>query len=202
MKTRRIISALLAFVMLFALASCTKEKEPAKDDTNTESAKIAITVKDYGTMVLELYPDKAPITVANFLKYVDDGFYDGLTFHRIYSGFMIQGGDPKGDGTGSGKFGGIKGEFSSNGVANDISHKRGVISMARSNDPNSASSQFFICHADSESLDGKYAAFGMLVEGFDVLDAIASTEVAYNVFGEKSAPLTPPVIESITRVAD
>ena len=115
MKLKKIICLILASVMLLALVSC-------KNADNGENPKIAITVKDYGTMTFELYPDIAPITVENFLKYVDDGFYNGLTFHRIYSGFMIQGGDSKGDGTGNGKFGNIKGEFSANGVSNTISH--------------------------------------------------------------------------------
>lgn len=196
MKIRKIISLLLAAVMLSSLLVMTScaSKDPVK---------VAITVKDYGTMTLELYPDVAPKTVENFLKYVDDGYYSGLTFHRIYSGFMIQGGDPNGDGTGTGKFGNIEGEFSSNGVENNISHVRGVISMARATDPDSASSQFFICHEDSTFLDGEYAAFGKVIDGYDVLDAIASAEVTANEYtGELSTPVNPPVIESVIRVED
>ena len=122
---------------------------------------------------LELYPEAAPITVANFEKLVKEGFYDGLIFHRVISGFMIQGGDPLGNGTG-GSDENIKGEFLANGVANPISHKRGVISMARAQHPNSASSQFFIMHEDGEFLDGQYAAFGKVTEGIEVVDEIAS----------------------------
>lgn len=128
---------------------------------------------DNGSQIkIELDPAAAPITVANFEKLVKEGFYDGLTFHRIIPGFMIQGGDPLGNGTGGSKEN-IKGEFASNGVNNPLKHTRGVISMARAMDPNSASSQFFIMHADAPHLDGDYAAFGKVVEGMDVVDQIA-----------------------------
>lgn len=130
-------------------------------------------------MKIELYPDKAPITAANFEKLVKEGFYDGLTFHRIIPGFMIQGGDPEGTGMGGSKDK-IKGEFASNGVKNDIKHTRGVISMARSMMKDSASSQFFIMHADAPHLDGDYAAFGKVIEGLEVIDEIASVETDYN----------------------
>ncbi len=134
---------------------------------------VEISVKDYGKMKLELDADVAPITVANFLKLVNEKFYDGLTFHRILSGFMIQGGDPEGNGTGGSKEQ-IVGEFSANGHENNISHKRGVISMARGNySMDSASSQFFIVHQDSTFLDGNYAAFGHVISGMSVVDAIA-----------------------------
>ena len=134
-------------------------KKPESKTTDTKGKHHAkIKVKDYGTIEVELDGDTAPITVANFIKLVNEKFYDGLTFHRIMSGFMIQGGDPLGNGTG-GSDETIKGEFSSNGVENNISHKRGVISMARSSDPDSASSQFFIMHQDSTYLDGEYAAW-------------------------------------------
>lgn len=133
---------------------------------------IEITIKDYGTVKLELDGDTAPITVANFIKLTNDGFYNGLTFHRIMDGFMIQGGDPQGTGFG-GSDENIKGEFAANGVTNNISHKKGVISMARAQDPNSASSQFFITVADSEFLDGNYAGFGHVTEGQEILDKIA-----------------------------
>ncbi len=126
---------------------------------------------EHGTMKLELYPEIAPITVANFEKLVSEGFYDGLTFHRIIRGFMIQGGDPEGTGMGGSKDK-IKGEFTSNGVKNDLKHTRGVISMARSMMRDSASSQFFIMHEDAPHLDGEYAAFGKVVEGIEVVDAI------------------------------
>ncbi len=140
----------------------------------TVSHHVEIEVKDYGIIKLELDPSYAPITVDNFITLAKEGFYDGLTFHRIIEGFMIQGGDPKHNGTG-GSDTPILGEFSSNGIENDLSHKRGVISMARSQLPNSASSPFFICHAVSVFLGGQYAAFGWVTEGMEVVDAIAET---------------------------
>lgn len=142
-------------------------------------------------MKLELYPEKAPITVANFEKLVEEKFYDGLTFHRVISGFMIQGGCPKGDGTGGPKEK-IKGEFLANGVPNDSKHTRGVLSMARAMDPNSAGSQFFIMHKDAPHLDGQYAAFGKVVEGIETVDEIAACETDYN-----DKPLKPVVIKRI-----
>ncbi len=162
----------------------------SKDITNY----VAIRVKGYGTMVVELYPDVAPITVENFQSLVSKGFYDGLIFHRVISGFMIQGGDPKGDGTG-GSDKEITGEFAENGIENDLAHTRGVISMARSSAPNSASSQFFICHATASHLDGSYAAFGQVVYGIKVVDRIASVET-----NSKDKPLTDVVITSISFV--
>lgn len=150
---------------------------------------VQLDIKEFGTIVLELDPSAAPITVQNFTDLVSSGFYDGLSFHRIISGFMIQGGDPKGTGTGgSGKT--IKGEFSSNGVENPISHTRGTISMARSNNPNSASSQFFIVHQDSTFLDGNYAAFGHVIRGIDVVDTIAAVET-----DSEDYPLESVIIE-------
>ena len=140
---------------------------------------IKIDVKGFGTIMVELDKEAAPKTVENFEKLVSEGFYDGLTFHRIIKGFMIQGGDPKGSGTGDSKVK-IPGEFKSNGWDNPISHKRGVISMARAQNPNSASCQFFIVHEDSEFLDGDYAAFGHVTEGMDVVDAIASVDTYPN----------------------
>ncbi len=145
-----------------------------------------------GDIVIKLRGDVAPITVENFKELVASDFYNNLTFHRVYSGFMMQGGDPKGNGTGGSEHN-IKGEFSSNGVENTLSHKRGVVSMARSNDPDSASSQFFICHADSTFLDGNYAAFGEVVFGMETVDGIAGTEVVSN-GSELSKPVTAPVI--------
>jgi peptidyl-prolyl cis-trans isomerase B (cyclophilin B) len=133
-----------------------------------------ITMESGDKISLELYPDIAPITVENFVNLAKDGFYNGLIFHRVIAGFMIQGGDPMGIGIGgSGK--NIKGEFRANGVENNLSHERGVISMARSQMPNSASSQFFICHADATFLDGQYAAFGRVIEGMETVDEIAMT---------------------------
>lgn len=152
---------------------------------------IVIEMENGKEIKLELFPEKAPITVANFEKLVGEGFYDGLTFHRVIEGFMIQGGCPKGDGTGGPKER-IKGEFSANGVPNDIKHERGVISMARSMDPNSAGSQFFIMHQNAPHLDGQYAAFGKVVEGMEAVDEIAEVETGY---GDK--PLKPVVIKRI-----
>lgn len=157
---------------------------------------IEIEIKDYGTIKLELDADTAPITVTNFIKLAQDGFYDGLTFHRIISGFMIQGGDPEGTG-----FGGsdetIKGEFSNNGVENNIEHKRGVISMARSSLPDSASSQFFIMHQDSPHLNGDYAAFGEVTEGIEIVDKICEDTKVEDDNGTVAAE-NQPVITAIT----
>lgn len=140
---------------------------------------VVIEMENGKEIKLELYPESAPITVANFLKLVGEGFYDGLIFHRVISGFMIQGGDPEGTGMGGAKEK-IKGEFRANGVKNDIKHVRGVISMARAMDMNSASSQFFIMHEDASYLDGKYAAFGKVIEGMDAVDEIASVPTDRN----------------------
>ena len=137
-----------------------------------DMTKAIIEMENGGTMTLELYPEIAPITVENFVKLANEGFYNGLIFHRVIAGFMIQGGDPTGTGMGGPGYQ-IKGEFSSNGVKNTLKHTRGVISMARSMHPDSAGSQFFIMHQNAPHLDGSYAAFGKLTEGFDVLDRIA-----------------------------
>lgn len=151
---------------------------------------------DNGALIdIELYPDKAPKTVANFEKLVSEGFYDGLTFHRIIKGFMIQGGDPEGTGMG-GSSEKIPGEFAANGFKqNDIDHVRGVISMARSMNPNSASSQFFIMHADAPHLDGSYAAFGKVISGIEAVDEIASVPTTY---GDR--PIAPVVIKKMTLI--
>ena len=157
-----------------------------------------IVVKNYGTIALELDADVAPITVENFANLVNEGFYNGLTFHRIISGFMIQGGDPLGNGTG-GSSKTIKGEFASNGVKNSISHVRGTTSMARSSMPNSASSQFFIVHKDSTFLDGQYAAFGTVTSGMEVVDKICD-ETAVEDDNGTVAKNNQPVIEKITMI--
>ena len=153
---------------------------------------VTITMEDGGTMKLELYPEVAPNTVNNFISLAGTGFYNGLCFHRVISGFMIQGGDPDGRGTGGPGYS-IKGEFSGNGFPNDLKHTRGVISMARSMRPDSAGSQFFIMHQDSPHLDGQYAAFGKLLEGEDVLDNIARTKTGW---GDK--PIQPQVMKTVT----
>lgn len=183
------------FLVLAALTAALLVFPACGDKPDTSTHRVAIEVQDFGTIELELYPTKAPITVANFEKLVKEGFYDGLTFHRVVKNFMIQGGDPKGDGSG-GSDKTIKGEFSQNGFTrNDIKHERGVISMARSSSSNdSASSQFFIVHKDSFSLDGNYAAFGRVTSGMDVVDAIANVKVKDNGSGETSTPAKPVVI--------
>ena len=168
-------------------------------ETTQTSEYVKVTIKHYGDVVIRLRSDIAPITVANFQKLVGEGFYNGLTFHRIMQDFMIQGGDPKGDGTG-GSGTTIKGEFKINGIQNDLSHVAGVISMARRNTPyDSATSQFFICNADaSASLDGKYAGFGYVVAGLDVILTVSEVEVKANATGtENSVPVEPVVIEKI-----
>ena len=152
---------------------------------------VRITMNSGKTIRLELYPEIAPITVENFLDLVNKGFYNGLTFHRIIPGFMIQGGDPSGNGTGGPGYS-IKGEFKSNGVNNTIKHERGVISMARAFDPNSAGSQFFIMHKDAPHLDGEYAAFGKVIEGLDTVDEIASVETGF-----QDAPVKKVVMEKV-----
>ena len=154
---------------------------------------VTIKMADGGVMKLELYPDVAPITVKNFTDLVEKGFYNGLIFHRVINGFMIQGGDPDGNGTGGPGYS-IKGEFSSNGVKNDLLHTAGVISMARRMNPNSAGSQFFIMHKDSPHLDGQYAAFGKVIEGMDVVNAIAET--ATDRWSDK--PIEDQVMEEVT----
>ena len=157
---------------------------------------VEITIKDYGKISVELNGDKAPITVENFLKLAGDGFYDGLTFHRIIDGFMMQGGDPLGTGMGGAEEN-IKGEFSSNGVENDLSHIRGAISMARSSAKDSASSQFFIVHKDSTYLDGEYACFGYVTEGLDVVDAVCQADLTFIDGDGMVDPKSQPIIESI-----
>ncbi len=157
-----------------------------------------ILMEDNKRIVIELYPEYAPQTVANFVKLAKDGFYNGTTFHRVIEGFMAQGGDPDGDGTGgSGKY--IVGEFSANDFEqNTLKHERGIVSMARSNDPNSASSQFFICYDNAEFLDGQYAAFGKVKSGMEVVDAFTKVEMTMNNSGEMAMPKTPIKIKSIT----
>lgn len=152
---------------------------------------VRITMDSGKVIRLELYPETAPITVENFLDLVKKGFYNGLTFHRIISGFMIQGGDPDGNGMGGPGYS-IKGEFKSNGVNNPLKHEKGVISMARSMDPNSAGSQFFIMHEAAPHLDGQYAAFGKVIEGLDVVDEIASVETGF-----QDAPVEKVIMEKV-----
>ncbi|MBR3589162.1 MAG: peptidylprolyl isomerase [Clostridia bacterium] len=155
---------------------------------------VKIEMENGGIIEIELYPEVAPISVKNFEKLVSEGFYDGIIFHRVIEGFMIQGGDPLGMGYG-GSDEKIKGEFLANGVVNKLSHTRGVVSMARSQDPDSASSQFFICHQDATFLDGNYAAFGKVVNGMDVVDAIAEVETDY-----RDKPLEEQKMKKVTLV--
>jgi len=168
-----------------------------EQETDLLSGKhhVKIKVKDYGTISVELDADVAPITVTNFVQLAKDGFYDGLTFHRIISGFMIQGGDPLGNGTG-GSEKTIKGEFADNGVENSISHVRGTISMARSQDYDSASSQFFIMHKDNTGLDGQYAAFGKVTKGMEIVDKICEDTQVEDDNGTVAAE-NQPVIKKI-----
>lgn len=179
-------------------ANALSEYEQGLMESEYASGKhhVEIVVKDLGTIALELDADTAPITTANFCTLASEGFYDGLTFHRIMDGFMVQGGDPTGTGfNGSGHE--IKGEFEANGVANDISHVRGTISMARATPPDSASSQFFIVHQDSDFLDGNYAGFGTVTSGMEVVDALAQDTPVEDNNGTVARD-NQPVIESIS----
>ena len=203
---RKIGIAAAIILALFVVTGCQKQEETPKksEQKKTEASEellsgthhAEIQVKDYGTITVELDADTAPITVTNFVNLAKDGFYDNLTFHRIMDGFMIQGGDPNGDGTG-GADQTIKGEFSSNGVENEISHTRGTISMARAQDPDSASSQFFIVQEDSDYLDGNYAAFGHVTTGMEIVDQICKDVPVEDDNGTVKAE-NQPVIEKIT----
>lgn len=202
-KQWMILAAVLIVVGLCAIIAAVvigrnKEEAPVATGSMEPTDWVEITVKDYGKIRAELYGGVAPITVQNFMKLVDEGFYNNLTFHRIISGFMIQGGDPLGNGTG-GSSETIKGEFSANGVENPIAHERGVLSMARSSNPDSASSQFFIMHAAAPHLDGQYAAFGKVISGIEVVDAICEKTPVQDGNGTV-APADQPVIESIVRI--
>ncbi|MBQ4530761.1 MAG: peptidylprolyl isomerase [Lachnospiraceae bacterium] len=201
---KKILSVLICGAMMVGmLAGCgnsqgsTTETGEAAESTETATGKITaeIDVQDYGVIKVELDSEAAPETVDNFVKLAKEGFYDGLTFHRIISGFMIQGGDPEGNGTG-GSDTTIKGEFSNNGVDNPISHVRGTISMARSMEYDSASSQFFIVHEDSTFLDGDYAGFGTVTEGMEVVDAICEAVQVEDDNGTVAAE-NQPVINSV-----
>ena len=178
-----------AALLVGTLAACGSKKDSASKSSGDNS------------FVITLYPDVAPITCENFEKLVKDGFYDGLKFHRVVEDFMAQGGDPKGDGTG-GSTDTIKGEFSQNGVENTLSHTRGVVSMARSNDPDSASSQFFICYGDESFLDGQYAAFGKVTEGMDVVDSFVKVERSMGSDGAVSSPNTDIIMENVKMIDD
>ena len=207
---RKVLSICLAALLVLSLAGCGKTSVVGITTTskttaaNEESQGVGthhaeIDIQDYGTITVELDGDIAPITVQNFMDLANDGFYDGLTFHRIISGFMMQGGDPNGNGTG-GSENTIKGEFSANGVENSLSHTRGAISMARSQAYDSASSQFFICHADSTFLDGQYACFGYVTDGMDVVDAVC--EAAQPTDGNGTIPADQQPVITAIRITD
>lgn len=211
--TKRILLMLTGIALVFSLVSCGYQGGAQNTATSADLIKteaysnspsdftvtntVEIKVKDYGTIVVDLYGNLAPITVKNFLKLVNEKFYDGLTFHRIISGFMIQGGAPK---SSSSEVETIKGEFAANGIENNLEHKRGVISMARTNVPDSASSQFFIMHADYPSLNGQYASFGMVRSGLDVVDKIAENNYTFENSNGFVVESQQPVIESIREV--
>ena len=202
---KKLLTVCVAAVLLLSLTACgktdtdtitdSKADKPAAETAGVGTHHAEIDIQDYGTITVELDGDAAPITVQNFMDLANAGFYDGLTFHRIISGFMMQGGDPNGNGTG-GSENTIKGEFSANGVENPLSHIRGAISMARSQNPDSASSQFFICHADSTFLDGQYACFGYVTKGMDVVDEICDNTPVEDDNGTVKTE-NQPVIESI-----
>ena len=184
-KIIRIIALILA--MTFVFCSCNK--------SSVEQTQVKFTMTNGDSFVMELYPEYAPKTVENFVELVSDGFYDGLTFHRVVEDFMAQGGCPEGTGMGGSSMK-IKGEFATNGFKqNTLSHTRGVVSMARSASPNSASSQFFICYSDATFLDGQYAAFGMVVSGMEVVDSFLEIERTMGSDGAISKPIEPIVIE-------
>lgn len=188
--TKIFAGALAAVLMMGTFAGCSKSEK--EGNTNEGTA-------DGNSFVITLRPDVAPITCENFESLVNDGFYDGLKFHRVVDGFMAQGGDPNGDGTG-GSNKTIKGEFADNGVENDLSHQKGVVSMARSQMPDSASSQFFICYGDCSFLDGQYAAFGEVTEGMDVVDSFLKVERKANSMGEIAVPVTPITISKAVMI--
>jgi peptidyl-prolyl cis-trans isomerase B (cyclophilin B) len=185
---KKIFKTMIIASSLMFLASCATANTEVN---NNNLVLIEIKFTDFGLVEAELYPEVAPVTVANFVKLVNEGFYDGLTIHRIIKGFVIQGGDPNGDGTGGSKET-IIGEFLNNGFDNPLLHEAGVLSMARSSRFNSASSQFFIVHEEASSLNNSYAAFGKVIKGFEIIDTIANVET-----GERDRPLETVVIEFI-----
>lgn len=213
---KRILALLLTLTLALPLVACNKTKNENKpqdggdetplyyttklDPAATETNFVQLEMDSGATLVVALYPEFAPETVANFKKLVAEGFYNGKTFHRLYEGFMIQGGCPNGDGTGSTTP--IKGEFAANGFTqNTLAHDRGVISMARRTDPDSGSCQFFIMHQKSTSLDGKYAAFGRVVAGMETVDYLATLPVTQQDYSlEKTKPVKAPVIKAATFV--
>ncbi len=199
-------NVMLLIVVLLVVAAAVLLLVPDRSANEADSSEallngkhyVQFDIADYGTITAELDADIAPITVTNFMKLVESGFYDGLTFHRIISGFMIQGGDPLGNGTG-GSDQRIKGEFKANGIQNDLAHERGVLSMARSAANDSASSQFFIMHEKAPHLDGQYAAFGKVLSGMEVVDAICE-KVPVTDYNGTVAKANQPVMTSVKRI--
>ena len=183
-------------IIIFGVSGGKEDKKMAVE----ENVKVLVEMENGESFTLELYPEYAPQTVQNFVDLVTDGFYDGVGFHRVVDGFMAQGGDPEGTGMG-GSGVTIPGEFAANGFAqNTLSHTRGVISMARSQDPDSASSQFFICYDDASFLDGQYAAFGKVIDSMETVDGFLDVERTFNSMGEEASPLEPITMKSVTIV--
>ncbi len=194
---KKIANILVVLILLMSVVSCAKPEEVKKEEKKVVT-KVFVTLyvsidkKEIEPIKIELYPDIAPNTVANFIELANKGYYDGLIFHRVIKGFMIQGGDPQGIGTGGPGYS-IAGEFTSNGFENNLKHTKGVISMARSDNPDSAGSQFFIMHNDAPHLDGDYAAFGKVIDGMDSVDKIADVKT-----GERDKPVKDCVITKMT----
>jgi peptidyl-prolyl cis-trans isomerase B (cyclophilin B) len=189
---------MMLVIVILVVGSCSIQKRSSNNDVEEKIESennpiVTFEMEDGKEIIAELYPGIAPNTVNNFISLIEDGFYDGLIFHRVIKGFMIQGGCPEGTGLGSSDYGQIKGEFESNGFSNSLSHTAGVLSMARAQDKNSASSQFFIIHKASSHLDGQYAAFGKVTEGMDVVDEIGNVKT-----GQGDKPIEDQVIKSIT----
>ena len=197
---KKVIKWVLIMSCLLLFCACGKEEEVSDENYLSGKYLVDIVIQDHGTIRVELDADAAPITVTNFVNLVEEGFYDGLTFHRIIEGFMMQGGDPMGNGQG-GSDKTIKGEFRVNGVENPLSHTRGAISMARAKQYNSASSQFFIMHEDYTGLDGQYACFGYVIEGMEIVDEICENAKVIDNNGTV-LPENQPIIESITLVTE
>lgn len=193
-KLKRILTAAVAAsMMMCGFTACGEDSKSTETDSTASAGG--------ESFIITLYPEYAPISCENFEKLVSEGFYDGVTFHRIVDGFMAQGGDPDGDGVG-GSNETIKGEFASNGVNNTLSHQRGIVSMARTKDPDSASSQFFICYADASFLDGDYAAFGEVTEGMEVVDKFLEVERTLGSDGDISSPTSPITISKAVMIED
>ncbi len=194
----KLFAFLISICLLFCLCGCENGLPYEKNEKLYGTHTAIMTVKDFGEVKLELYGDIAPVTVANFVRLINEGFYDGLTFHRAIEGYMLQGGDPNGDGTGN-TAPRIYGEFKNNGFENTLSHTKGVLSMARSRDYNSASCQFFIMVGDETRLDGDYAAFGKVIEGMDIIESVMAS-IKTNDSDGLISPEKQPIIEKIVMV--